>query len=217
MEWNEYVDLYCERQVQGFMGEPVNAVTNLAFIAASIWLLTKIKGDRPAQFLVIMIGVIGTCSGLFHILANRWSAMADSFSILVFILVYLYFAIQRVLQKDKAIALLGTFLFIPYSIVIERVMNAAVGSLNGSVSYVPVTLLIIIFGAISGDPQTRREFWMGAGLLAISLAFRSIDEFVCGLVPFGTHFLWHILNAIVLSIMVISLHRNQDSVAKTGS
>lgn len=217
MEWTEYVDLYCERQAPGLLGEPINAVTNLAFIVAAIWVFPKVKGDRPAQFLTIMIGVIGTCSGLFHTLANQWSAMADSFSILAFILIYLYYAIQRILNKDKAIALLGTFLFIPYSIAVERLFTYAMGSLNGSVSYLPVTILIFIFGAIAGDAQTRREFWMGAGLLLVSLTFRSLDEAICFGVPFGTHFLWHILNAIVLSLMVLSLHRNQQGVAKSGS
>ena len=42
----------------------------------------------------------------------------------------------------------------------------------------------------------------GAGLLVVSLTFRTLDEPLCAAIPLGTHFLWHILNAIMLAWMI---------------
>lgn len=37
MEWFTEIDLYCERIYPGFWAEPLNAITNIAFIIASFW------------------------------------------------------------------------------------------------------------------------------------------------------------------------------------
>ena len=39
-------------------------------------------------------------------------------------------------------------------------------------------------------------------VLILSLTFRTLDEPLCGLVPTGTHFVWHILNAVMLGWMI---------------
>jgi hypothetical protein len=36
----------------------------------------------------------------------------------------------------------------------------------------------------------------------MSLIFRSIDMAVCPELPLGTHFLWHLLNAVVLYLLL---------------
>jgi hypothetical protein len=38
--------------------------------------------------------------------------------------------------------------------------------------------------------------------LAVSLFFRSIDNAICESVPLGTHFLWHLLNGLVLYLLL---------------
>lgn len=40
------------------------------------------------------------------------------------------------------------------------------------------------------------------GLLVVSLAFRSLDGTFCGGVPVEAHFLWHLLNAVMLGWMI---------------
>jgi hypothetical protein len=34
------------------------------------------------------------------------------------------------------------------------------------------------------------------------LVFRTIDRAVCSSVPIGTHFIWHLLNAVVLYVLL---------------
>jgi len=42
----------------------------------------------------------------------------------------------------------------------------------------------------------------GAAVFLVSIAFRSIDNAVCPVLPLGTHFLWHCLNACVLYLLL---------------
>ncbi len=49
---------------------------------------------------------------------------------------------------------------------------------------------------------TARGLALGAGLLVVSLTFRSLDEVLCPAIPVGTHFLWHLLNAAMLGWMI---------------
>ena len=43
---------------------------------------------------------------------------------------------------------------------------------------------------------------IGAALLTLSLTFRTLDAPLCAALPLGTHFLWHILNAVMLGWMI---------------
>jgi hypothetical protein len=42
----------------------------------------------------------------------------------------------------------------------------------------------------------------GAAVFVVSIVFRSIDNAVCPVLPLGTHFLWHCLNAYVLYLLL---------------
>ncbi len=43
-----------------------------------------------------------------------------------------------------------------------------------------------------------------AGIFLVSLAFRTVDVASCGSLPLGTHFLWHVLNAVVLYRLLVA-------------
>ncbi len=206
MDWAAEVDNYCERLGPGFWGEPVNAVTNLAFLIAAVFVFPKVRGDRGAEILCLALFLIGVASGLFHTLATSWAGLADSLSILVFILIYIFLAVGRVLGLGRGAATVSVIAFFPYAFATGYALSAIFGPLNGSVAYLPVLILIFVFGVIS-DGDTRRGFWTGAAILAVSLLFRSIDETLCHAWPLGTHFMWHALNAIMLAWMILVIHR----------
>lgn len=209
MNWTAYVDGYCERVAPGLWGEPLNAVTNLAFIFAAIWVWPRVAGDAGARLLCGVLASIGVASGLFHTLANQWSGAADSLSILVFILIYVYLAGRRILGLSPVLAGASVLGFFPYAIGASFLIATALGPLNGSVPYVSVALLIAIYGAIAwrARPDIARGLFVGAAILCVSITARSVDEAVCGTLPFGTHFLWHCLNAIMLGWMITVIHR----------
>src|SRR3954464_12359934 len=97
--WSDPVDLYCERLDAGFGAEPLNAVSNAAFViaAGAAFLRWRRAGasDVPALLLIVVVAGVGTGSFLFHTLANRWSELADVLPIAVFI--YGYFFLARLM------------------------------------------------------------------------------------------------------------------------
>lgn len=209
MDLTADVDAYCERLEPGLWAEPINAVTNLAFIFGAIWLWPRVKGDFGAQALAISLFSIGIASGLFHTYAQSWAGAADSLSILIYILIYLYLATQRMLGYSRAIAIASVILFFPYAIATGFGIFVVFGPLNGSVGYLPVLILIAGYAiATRTKPSISRGLWIGVALLAISLFLRSIDEAICTSFPIGTHFFWHILNGIMLTHLALVMARD---------
>ncbi|PWT93645.1 MAG: hypothetical protein C5B56_00365, partial [Proteobacteria bacterium] len=50
--------------------------------------------------------------------------------------------------------------------------------------------------------EVRAAIGLAAGLFCVSLVFRTIDRTICGAFPLGTHFVWHMLNAVVLFVLL---------------
>ena len=211
MELTRQIDLYCERLDPGFWAEPVNAATNLAFILGALfcWAMLGGKRDLGARVLTLLLLAVGVGSFLFHTYATRWAGIADVAPITGFILVYVYFATTRFFDMPRWAGLAAVVAYFPYAYVVTWAVRQSFGSLNGSVAYAPVPLLILAYAAVLTfrDRDTARGLAIGAGLLIMSLAFRTIDEAACPGLPIGTHFLWHILNGILLSWMIVVMHR----------
>ena len=76
MEWTRYVDGYCERMGPEYWAEPINAITNLAFVLAALVMWRRARGVPLARALCVVLGLIGIGSYLFHTHAQVWAAMA---------------------------------------------------------------------------------------------------------------------------------------------
>lgn len=209
----EAIDAYCERLDASYWAEPVNALTNAAFLIAAMvmWARTR-RADLPhAPMLVALLATIGVGSYLFHTHAQRWAALADVIPILLFILAYLYTANRAFLGMRPWPALGATALFIPYAAVLVPVF-ALIPWLGSSAAYAPVPLLILIYAALLSRraPATARGLAIGAGLLIVSLTARTLDGPLCSAIPMGTHFLWHILNGLMLGWMIEVYRRHEN-------
>lgn len=206
MDWTAAVDGYCERVAPGFWQEPVNALTNAAFLfAATLALLSwrrageQDRGGRDwgGLGLILIVFAVGIGSFLFHTFANRWSGLADVLPILLFIQLAFYLALRRVLGVSVAAALLITLAFLVFSSAVGPWLARSVGS---SGAYLPAGLAIVGIAALVPRDQKaqRRELFVTGLLFFVSLAFRAGDMPVCPAFPIGTHFVWHCLNAVVL-------------------
>ncbi len=212
MDWFRAVDNYCERTDAGYWSEPVNALTNAAFLVAAViaWRMACRGRDRGARLLAAILFAIGVGSYLFHTHARIWAMMADVLPIQVFILVYLYLATVRFFGLPRWGGLLAVAAFFPYAILTARGLGALVGDLNGSIGYLPVPILIAGYAFLLRDrsAETARGMAIGAGLLVLSLVLRTIDARVCPIFPLGTHFFWHLLNATLLGWLIAVLIRH---------
>lgn len=205
MDWLVPVDAYCERTGPEYWSEPVNALTNLAFLLAALVMARRLRGPGLATGRVLagVLFVIGLGSWLFHTHANGLTGLMDVLPILTFILIYVFAATRDYLGARPWVAALVTAGFIPYAAVTVPLF-AQVPGLGSSASYAPVPVLILAYAVLLRNrlPRVARGLAIGAGLLTLSLTFRTLDQTSCAVLPIGTHFMWHILNATMLAWMI---------------
>ena len=211
MGWTAPIDAYCERTGPEIWSEPANALTNAAFLAAALLAFLRWRraggGDRPALALIALVGVIGVGSALFHTLANRWSSLADVLPITAFISAYFALALRRFVGLSARLTLAATLVFLAASAVLAPLAEPLLGSSSG---YLPALLAL---GGIGGWLVGRRHgagdtLLLAGGVFAVSLLFRTLDGPVCARLPLGTHFAWHLLNALTLWLLLGAVLRS---------
>ena len=209
MDLFKSIDIYCERLDIGIWAEPINAVTNVAFILASIFMWLRCKNLVEGRVLSFLLFSIGCGSFLFHTFAQTWAAILDVAAILIFILTYIFIANRSFLAWSKMVSVFGVILFFPYQLLLANILSN-IQFFGSSVQYIPVAILIFIYSGLlrKTEPNLSRGLLIGATILCISIVFRIIDEPLCSVLSVGTHFVWHILNAIMLSWMIEILRRH---------
>ncbi len=217
MDWFQEIDGYCERLSPAYWAEPINAVTNAAFLIAAFVMWRRVRGQGMplAMVLVVLLAAIGVGSYLFHTHAQVWAAIADVLPILLYILVYIFAINWDVWHMRLLTAGIVTALFIPYAAATVPLFQLVPG-LGGSAAYAPVPLLILIYAFLLRHrvPDTARGLAIGAMILIASITFRALDEPICGQIAFGTHFIWHILNALMLGWMIEVYRRHLTRAAQ---
>lgn len=227
MSLGEKLFLYCERaQDPSFWAEPLNAVSNAAFLIAAFVAareyLSEPAGRRSVTtaLLIALTFVIGIGSFLFHTYATRWASLADTIPIAVFMLAYFAFALRRFFGLNwvlVAIGLAAFFVAIRYAGSIQcnygelLPITARRGArcLNGTVGYAPAFLALLGTGLLLAALRhpAARLLTLASGVFLVSMTFRTLDIELCELTRIagrvcGTHFLWHILNGVTLYILL---------------
>jgi hypothetical protein len=229
MTFGEHVFLYCERGTNAALwAEPINAISNAGFFLAALmaWqlLLWRPREERSADhyLLIALTFLIGFGSLAFHVYADEGTSLADIVPIGLFMLVYLGFALNRFLGVPPGWTVL---LAVGFTVLVGAAMHvqcwdggiAFAGSavpeakpcLNGSIGYLPALGALIVIGMLLAERHHRAGPYVvwAAAIFAISILFRSVDLSFCYQVVIkgrqvGTHFIWHLLNALVLFLLL---------------
>jgi hypothetical protein len=201
------IDLYCERLGPDFWAEPVNALTNLGFVLAA-WLIWRFAVQKQVQDpgIAIVTGVIaaiGIGSFLFHTMATPLTRWLDVLPILVFQLMYIGLYARRVIALHWAVILSMLVIFLAAALYGRQFPEI----LNGSLIYAPALLVIAGLGIYHyrSRKKARGLLLVAATAFLLSVFFRSIDNAVCSQFALGTHFLWHIFNALVIYLVMRAL------------
>jgi hypothetical protein len=223
MDWSAPIDLYCERTDASFWAEPANALTNAAFLiaaAAAFWSWRRAGGrDGAALALITVVAIVGLGSFTFHTLATRGAALADVIPIAVFIYGYLLLALRRFLLLSIGISAAVLVAFAAGAQALSWL--APPHALNGSIDYLPALIALIAVaratrGQASFPMNRRRGLDLAVMIFTVSLALRSVDLAACDVFPLGTHFVWHMLNAVVLYVLLRTAIREGESAKKAG-
>lgn len=207
------LDNYCERTGPEFWSEPVNALTNLAFILAGLYGLRLVRvhsAGRLVRLLDWWVVAVGVGSFLFHTFANRLTLWMDVLPIAAFTFAYTAFAIRRFLGYGRvaATAIFAVFYAIAFLLtwlVPEEFQEASAGSTG----YLPAFLALLVFGLWTAGRRHPAAPWLvaAAGVFLVSVMFRTLDPYVCEAYPLGTHFLWHSLNGLMLGLLMVAAAR----------
>lgn len=209
---NRAIDIYCERLGPGLWAEPLNAVSNLAFIVAGLLLVAAlrradaaVRRDPAIVALVVLLFAIGIGSALFHTFAVVWAMLADVVPIALFILLYMYLALRRLV----VLPLWGCGLGLAVVLALTVGMPLAFG-FSVSTYGVALAAMLIVGGFLHFGRRhpAGPRILAAAGLFAVSLALRTADLPLCAALPVGTHYFWHLLNAAVLYSLTRTMMRH---------
>lgn len=212
-----FLDIYCERTGPELWSEPLNLVSNAAFLIAAGLLLRRylrLHAGHPCRgwdrlLLILLLAGIGVGSGLWHLYAEGWAMLADVLPIAAFVCVFLLVTLARVLQASPALTAVFFLAFLGLNAAV--LATVPVDFLNRSALYLPTWAAmasLALWLASRRHPAWRRYAW-AAGLFLISLILRTLDMALCDAWPLGTHFLWHLLNAVLLYLLVDGLLRDE--------
>jgi len=212
MDWSTPIDLYCERTDASFWAEPANALTNAAFLIAAAAALVPWRRqgarDWPVLALIVVVAGVGIGSFIFHTVATRGAMLADVIPIAMFIYGYLLLALRRFLHLPAGVAIAIVIAYAAGAQALTRLSPP--GALNGSIGYLPALVALTVMARVTRGPA-RRGLELAVMVFAVSLALRTVDLAVCETFRLGTHFLWHMLNAVVLYVALRTAIREPGS------
>lgn len=201
----EWLGKYRERGMNpDFWGEPMNALTNAAFLIAAVLALDLAVARRATgpgtMALVFLAGLIGLGSFLFHTIPNRFTLWGDVGPIAAFQASMLWLVMRHLLSLSHPLCTVVTLGVIGLSLVLMQFSQI----LNGSLFYLPVLMSMLICGVLVSRTDHAEPFLIlaAAGCLALAVTLRSLDWSVHW--RFGTHFLWHILGGVVVYLALRS-------------
>lgn len=222
MTFLSYIDLYCERTAPGLWNEPLNAVSNIAFLIAAwiAWRALKACDHRGIMdiILVCLAACIGIGSFLFHTHADGRTELLDVIPIWTFVALYVGTVIFRLSNGNHwktiricviVITCVGLAVWMTGG---DVTTDDAAGPdhLNGSLQYLPALVALWIFSAVT---LLRRHpaaplVVTATVCFTASLGFRTVDLMTCDATGVGTHFMWHVLNGAMVLALLLALIRH---------
>jgi hypothetical protein len=195
--------LYCDTQHLWLgMHEPVNTITNAAILIAAYFAYRHIKrsglrlsGDLG--LLLFLLVWVGIGSALWHGLRTFWALQLDWIPGVLFLLVLTVLWIRQL--YGWAAGIVGMVVMVVVTMVGVRLFGDQLAAITPNLRFAPMYATVAVVGlfmvAGAWSKFGRDTALVGIAALAFGIAAavaRSIDLVVCPVIPFGTHFLWHL-------------------------
>ena len=202
------IDLYCERTDSSLWAEPFNLFSNAAFLLVA-WRLYYLAGKvekEPARkalvYLSIIAVMVATGSALFHSLPNPMTQLADALPIAVFVALCVYFYIKE--RADRQIPIQKSLTFC----ILFLLLGPVAGKLLGLAPYLskgefylglmPALVSLVVF---EENKAKKLRILVATILFTFAFTARTLDVYICGNFPLGSHFVWHLCSAGVAYLM----------------
>ena len=191
--------IYCELPIWGTLFEPLNTISNLAFMVAAyfVWRLLDQTSERRLRWQVgtlgLLLAAIGVGSGLWHYYGTGWALVTDVIPIQLFLLAFLWFLLEQLyrlvwLRLLLMVGFVATTVFVP---VIAPFASGYIGAL--------VFAYGLSYFVYRHNLKQGRYFFITLLIFSLSLTTRQLDLSTCDLTHgHGLHLFWHVLNSYVL-------------------
>lgn len=199
--------IYCEMLTDsgdGWLFEPLNTWTNLAPIAAGLLALFYLHRQRGAGVvpgvvpwvLALLLLATGIGSFVWHGFHDRWALTVETLTGLLFFLCYVAWWSCRLWGWRVGLAACVAFLAVAIG---QFFVIAPSGPTDAGFRVIAVVLpygALLLWATAKRFGRVWRIGALSLVLAAAAASARSLDLPACEIVPFGTHFLWHILLAL---------------------
>jgi hypothetical protein len=204
--------IYCETPAilgTGFPAEPWNAYSSLVIVffgLASLVLVLRRAGR--AYELYALCGLLifnGIGSVLWHGLRARWALAFDVFPALIFLVCTMFLWSVRIFPLRKSVVVIAVFFAI---LELQRLLGLDLARIGIWVALAPAVIVVAVWLILGTAALSRKAARFGSLSLAFALAglgFRTLDHAACAWLPFGSHFLWHVLLSFAAFLGVLTL------------
>lgn len=211
----------CERHGHGMLAEPLNVLSSFAFmvVAVSIYRFYHRHEDLDRRWiwdihaLTFLCFIIGINSVIFHAFPTPTTELLDTLAIVLFIVIYFWSVLFRIGRCNLFQAFICFVAFVGGTHILVHQFPRALNDSIGYLSSMMALIVIAIHLYLKARPSST-HFMLAAIVGVCSLFCRAIDRDICSDINFGTHFLWHTLNATLLYILLRQIVRNVNREAR---
>ena len=141
---------------------------------------------------------MGIESTLWHVFPAPLTDAADIIPLSLYLLIAAYLLLERIVS-NRTIVFAALSLLVLFLILIEPLHL-----LQGSLVYLIIAGVFgLLFYGIKQKYKNLPSLWIWILLVfGSSILFRTIDSVLCESFGIGTHFLWHVLNAIAVYLLI---------------
>lgn len=204
----------CEAIAGGVIGQPVNALSSLAYAAIGIWVLTRVRHthpDRPWGPMIFGIALLSVSFGsvVFHGPMPGWALLAHDLSnaaAVLFIVVYDLFVLRPGWAPGMAVA--GYFVSVGALGILFAAVPTSSVPVTAAFVVAAVALEYLVYRADRRAGFAHRRTLVLYGAIGIVLAVAA-TAYLLGQTggelcdpnsPFQLHGLWHVLTAVAFGL-----------------
>lgn len=203
---------YCERLSDVIWAEPINALSNGAFLVSAFAVHSLLKKHKLGGYYAILpfqLGIVTLGSLLWHTVRNPFSQILDGGLLYIFIATLVLFLLKL---------LSGRWVFACMGVVSIVVLQVAIFLFLPALRDTPIrhVVALLIFGVIAvwTVKKMRRvspNMVIALSCYVMAIVAKAFDLPLCSFIPIGTHFLWHVFGAVAGYYSVAALVEMDNS------
>ncbi|AGA33545.1 membrane protein, putative [Thioalkalivibrio nitratireducens DSM 14787] len=204
---------YCERTAPGWFAEPLNTASGLAYFVAAWQSWKQLERARwreqwDLHLLAALMAAVGLAAVLWHASGIAWLHWLDRAALGAFVIAYwsvFLVRTQRLGPGGVSIAWLLTAIGLA-----ALATGLPLEVFGGTGGYVPLLALLLVGIGLAArvDRRLARDLLLASAIFLLALVVRALDLMLCDWAVVGTHWLWHLLTAGVLFVLVDGMIRH---------